>query len=67
MTPERVRQVIALYRPTAQSDPEVWHSTVDDLRKQALQAISNGHEQSAELAAAVLKADAIPVAWEACA
>jgi hypothetical protein len=30
MTPERARQVIALYLPTAQSDPEAWHGVVDD-------------------------------------
>ncbi|GIF14800.1 hypothetical protein [Actinoplanes teichomyceticus] len=67
MTPERARQVIALYAPTAQADPEAWHSVIDDLRKEALKAIEAGHEHPAELAAAVLEADAIPVAWTACA
>jgi hypothetical protein len=67
LAPEYVRAAIANYEPTAQADPEVWHSFVDAMRKQVLQAVSAGHDQAAELATAVLEADAILTAWEACA
>jgi len=45
----------------------VWHGFVDAMRKQVLQAVSTGHGQAAELATAVLEADVISPAWEACA
>jgi maltooligosyltrehalose synthase len=67
MTPEDVRARIAYLTSYAQTDPEVWHGFVDELHKLVLQAIQAGHEEAAELAAAALEADAIPVAWSACA
>lgn len=67
MTPDDVRARIQHHAPYAQSDPEVWHGFVDELRKGALQAIEAGHTQPVDLAAAVLEADAIQPAWEACA
>lgn len=67
MTPDEARARIAHMKPYAQSDPEVWHGFIDQLQKDALRSISQTLHGATDLATAVLEADAIPVAWTACA
>jgi hypothetical protein len=67
ITPKTVRASIAAHQGWAQDDPETWHGHVDAVRRDVLKAIADGHCDPAGLAAAVLEADAIPVAWTACA
>jgi hypothetical protein len=67
MTPDDVRFAITSRQHLAQQDPEAWHGLVDNVRGNVLKAVAAGHAQAADLAAAVLEADAIPATWTACA
>jgi hypothetical protein len=67
ITPHMVRASITACQGWAQGDPEAWHVFVDKARADVLKAIANGHPDPVDLAVAVLEADAVPTAWEACA
>ncbi|MGW1057610.1 hypothetical protein [Micromonospora rubida] len=65
MTPDDVRQRIVMMQPFGQSDPERWHSDRDQLHRDVLTSIRDGHPAPAALADAALDTEQHERAWEA--